>query len=50
MVEDVEDEYDIQRGKEGPENKPKGGEAYEEKVLEDADEKQIDNEYHKWSK
>ena len=49
-VEDVEDEYDIQRGKEGPKDEPKGGEGYEEKVLEDADKKQIDDEYRKWSK
>ena len=49
-VEDVVDEYDIQRGKEGLEDEPKGGEGYEKKVLEDADEKQIDDEYHKWSK
>ena len=38
MVEDMENKYDILGGKEGLEDKPKGGEGYEEKVLEDADE------------
>ena len=33
MVEDMEDEYNIQRGKEGPEDEPKGGEGYEERSL-----------------